>query len=64
MDLRIIRVRGGIAVTQGIHNIGQGIMLPADQDIPAARVVVYNLGHTLLVITVAGGINGDTKVGS
>jgi hypothetical protein len=39
-------------------------VLPADKDIAAARVVVYNIGNALLVITVAGDVNAETKVGS
>ena len=37
-------------------------MLPADQNVSAASVVVDNLGNALLVITVARGVNGDTQV--
>ena len=62
-NLRIIWVGGGVAVTQGSHNVGQRIVLPADQDVSAASVVVHDLSHTVLVVTVAGGVNGDTQIG-
>ena len=63
-NLRVIWVGGSLAVTKLIDNVGKGIVLPADKNVPAARVVVYNLGNALLVITVAGGVNAETKVGS
>jgi hypothetical protein len=39
-------------------------VLPADKNISTTSVVIHNLGDALLVVTVAGGVNGDTKVGS
>ena len=40
----------------------QVAMLPADQDISWAVVVVHDISHAVLVITAAGGINSDTEV--
>ena len=40
----------------------QVAVLPADQDISWAAVVVHDISHAVLVITTAGGVNSDTEV--
>jgi hypothetical protein len=59
---RAIWVVWGILVSQGLYDIMQIIVLPADQDVSWAVVVVDDISDTVLVITVAGGVDGNAEI--
>jgi hypothetical protein len=50
---RAVRVCRGVGVTKGLNDVGQGIVLPADEDVAGAGVAVDGVGNAVLIIAAA-----------
>jgi hypothetical protein len=64
--VRIIRVGRGVVVAQGLDDLGEHVMLPADQDVPAAAALGVRgdeIRHAVLVVAVARCVRGQAQVG-
>jgi hypothetical protein len=63
-QLPIVWIAGRVRVAQLLYNIGESIMLPANQDISRARVSLDDISNALGIIPIARGIDGQAKVES
>lgn len=61
IDSPVIRVGGRIIVTQLLSDLGQLLVLPADQDVAAAGVVLHQVLDTLGVLLRAGRIDSEPQ---
>lgn len=57
-DLRFMRIRRRIRITQSRHNVGQSFMLPANQDISWASIIVHDVRNAGGVVSLARGVYG------
>lgn len=52
---------GRIVVAQSTGNVGQGIVLPAYQDVARAGVVVHDVGNAVGVVALARGVDNHAE---
>jgi hypothetical protein len=59
-NLRIIWIVRSVFVPQGLDNIVQVVMLPADKNVAPAIIAFDDIRNTILVVAIAGYVNGDS----
>ncbi len=60
-DLRFIWIRGRIRITQSRHDVGQSLMLPANQDISWASIIAHDVRDAGAVVSLARGVYGHIQ---
>jgi len=62
MHLPVIRVVRCILITKRLDDVGQSVVLPADQNVTSPLVALDNIFDAIRIVTVTARINGKTKI--